>query len=213
MIELNKSTMKIFVLLFSIMITVVLILTFYAANNVKLSQYIDTAKTGSVQSYIIDISSMKERDFETFSWHGLSIGIYKRSQEDIIKLNRELLNITDSNSLYKRKPAWWNNSLSVYVIDYSADWMHNNYRSIKKEYFVFIRKNPSRVCNIINTIEMRRRGRVRVKAIPSVFIDPCSNDRFDLAGRIYFNEFASKNLLIPSHEFIDDNTIKLFPNK
>ena len=42
------------------------------------------------------------------------------------------------------------------------------------------------------------------------FYCPCHGAKFDLAGRVYKGQPAPTNMVIPDHEVIDENTIRLF---
>ena len=199
--------------MFGIILIVLVALIFVAGINDYIPQYKVVAQKNSVKALSIDVGQMDERDVRYFSWHGLPIGIYKRSADEISMLSKNRF-VFDLYSQKQKRPYWWDESLAVYVFKgEEPGWLNTEFRSISHKYFVFIRKTPVRGCNVVNSVfyQLRRRGRLIF--IPSVFIDPCSNSQYDLAGRIFKNNLSNSHLLIPSYRFLNDNTIELYPNK
>lgn len=81
------------------------------------------------------------------------------------------------------------------------------YRSYRKEILVMMPSSPYTGCMLaylpMNTLR---------KPLPNWkggFIDPCSNDMYDLAGRIFKNSRRPKfwNIFIPPHQYLDQNTL------
>ena len=80
----------------------------------------------------------------------------------------------------------------------------NPYRSLKPEIFLAVGIcthlgcSPTYLPNSFNE---------QVNGVAAGFFCPCHGSTFDMAGRVFAGVPAPLNLVIPPHQFLDDNTI------
>lgn len=134
-----------------------------------------------------DISQLKPAQQQTIIWRGKPIWIIRRTPEmlaDLSKLNDKL---RDPDSSEDQQPPY----------------AKNINRSIKPEFFVAIG-----ICTHLGCIPTYRPdvGSVMPGWLGG-FYCPCHGSLYDLAGRVYKDVPAPKNLEIPPYGYLDDNNI------
>ena len=142
----------------------------------------------------LDLSSMLDGEFISVEISKRPIWIIKRTKLHIAELLKQNNALSDPKSLNSNQP----------------DNTRNPYRSIKPEYFVV-----EAVCTHLGCLPAympngpsKEDLRHSIRA-PQLFC-PCHGGVFDLAGRVYINTPAPTNLSIPDHEFISDNTVRIY---
>lgn len=164
---------------------------------------------------IIDISNLKEGSIDFYMWDNIPIGVYRRTEKEISYLLKFRTEVRDKMSEKQIQKKWLGDTFDrISNNSINSVWMKSKTRSIKEDVFVFIMKSPIRGCTVIKSIYQRssRRG-MPMSGFKNYFIDTCTHQGFDLAGRIFINHYYNTHLLIPNHRYIDENTIELVPNE
>lgn len=137
-----------------------------------------------------DISKLKPGDMMTVEWRGKPVWILRRSPAMI-----ESLKQTDSEVLDPHSASYWQLEMPEYA--------KNDHRSIKPDVLV--------VVGICSHLGCSPSNRFEPGAQPSLpddwaggFLCPCHGSTFDLAGRVYPNKPANKNLDVPPHKYLTD---------
>jgi ubiquinol-cytochrome c reductase iron-sulfur subunit len=141
----------------------------------------------------VDISALKPEEQRTIMWRGKPVWVIRRTQamlDGLPKLNH-LLRDPDSEE------------------DQQPTYAKNIYRSIKPEYFVAIG-----ICTHLGCIPTYRPDVGGVTPDwPGGFYCPCHASMYDLAGRVYKDVPAPKNLVIPPYQYMSDTLIKVGEDK
>ena len=125
----------------------------------------------------------------TVKWRGKPIWILKRTESSLRNLlNPPHLNkLRDPDSIVKNQP----------------DYAKNEFRSIHPEVFVVVGICthlgcvPSYVSSDSNTDDS------------AIYFCPCHGSKFDLAGRVFKGVPAPTNLIVPPHQYIEGDIIKI----
>lgn len=135
-----------------------------------------------------DITKLEEGQLIRVEWRGKPVWIVKRSEamlEQLPTLNSQL---RDPESEDPQQPSY----------------AQNIHRSMKPEIFIAVG-----ICTHLGCSPTYLRGdfAAQVSGVESGFFCPCHGSTYDMAGRVFSGVPAPKNLQIPPHMFIDDNTI------
>jgi ubiquinol-cytochrome c reductase iron-sulfur subunit len=135
----------------------------------------------------VDISQLQPTQQLTVVWRGKPVWVIRRTQamlDTLPKLNDQL---RDPLSLEDQQPSY----------------ATNLYRSIQPEFFVAVG-----VCTHLGCIPTYRPdvGGISENWLGG-FYCPCHGSKYDLAGRVYKNVPAPKNLEIPPYAFLDKNKV------
>lgn len=134
----------------------------------------------------VDISKLEPGQQLTVEWRGKPVWIIRRSQEVLDYLN------SDTNDQLLVDPV----SDSAQQPEYAK----NAYRSIKDETLVLV--------GICTHLGCSPKYRPELAAsVEGAFLCACHGSRFDLAGRVYKNVPAPKNLEVPPYMYVSDNEI------
>ncbi len=137
----------------------------------------------------VDISKLETGQLLTVEWRGKPVWILKRS-EDVLKILPELDDkLTDPHSEMKQQP----------------EYCKNEARAIKKDILVVIG-----ICTHLGCSPTYRPEMAPADLGPEWkggFFCPCHGSRYDLAGRVFKNMPAPKNLVIPPYHFVGDNRV------
>lgn len=157
----------------------------------------------------IDISELNPGQYLMEIWGGIPVFVYRRTAEDInslIKYDYPVNNKQFSSNLPERF-SWLTS-----VIEQDADWVMSAYRSLNKEYFVFIALSPISGCSV--HLKLPDHHWTYEKNPPDNwqggFFDPCQHIYFDFAGQIYPNDHSGIKFLVPHHQYVNDNIIRLY---
>lgn len=135
----------------------------------------------------VDLTQIKPEQQLAVVWRGKPIWVIRRTKEMLDNLPKLNSVLRDPNSEEDQQPPY----------------AKNMYRSIKPEIFVAIG-----ICTHLGCIPTYRPdvGSVMPGWLGG-FYCPCHGSLYDLAGRVYQNVPAPKNLEIPSYAYINDNRI------
>jgi len=146
---------------------------------------VDTEAAG--EPIQVDLAPLKPEQQLTVVWRGKPIWVIRRTQwmlDSLSKLNNFL---RDPDSIDDQQPPY----------------AKNIYRSIKPEFFIAVG-----VCTHLGCIPTYRPdvGSISPEWLGG-FYCPCHGSTYDLAGRVYKNVPAPKNLEIPPYGYINDSLI------
>ncbi|ASY38377.1 ubiquinol-cytochrome c reductase iron-sulfur subunit [Taylorella equigenitalis] len=139
----------------------------------------------------VDISQIAPGTMIAVEWQGKPVWILHRTPEMIasLKVTDEL--VADPNS---ERPG------------FTPDYAKNQHRSRKDEWFVCVG-----ICTHLGCSPSSRLKEGNAEGMPSSwnggYLCPCHGSQFDLAGRVFKNQPAPDNLLIPPYYFMDDTHI------
>jgi len=144
----------------------------------------------SVPSLRVDIAELQEGQVQFLTWEGRPVLIYRRSNENVVQLRTADERLADPVSSRSEQP----------------DFAKNDWRSQTPDYFVAIALGTGKGC----TVELMPPAAEVFQGVAwqGGFKDSCGEDRYDLAGRVYDNQYAESNLKVPQYA-IDGNTVVL----
>lgn len=137
----------------------------------------------------VDISKIEPGAMITVEWQGKPVWVVRRTSENLKNLaleeHREELRDPDSE------------------VNQQPEYAKNSYRSIKEEYFVAVG-----ICTHLGCVpNYEPDGRAEVKH--ALFFCPCHGSKFDLAGRVFTGVPAPTNLIIPPHQYLENNLLEI----
>ncbi len=139
-----------------------------------------------------DISRLEPGQQMTVEWRGRPVWIVHRTEEMLATLEQLDDRIRDPQS-------------NAQSSDQQPEYAQNRHRSIKPQYLVAIG-----ICTHLGCSPTYR-PEIAPNDLGSDwlggFFCPCHGSRFDLAGRVYRNQPAPTNLVVPPHSYVDDHTI------
>lgn len=139
----------------------------------------------------VNLSVIPPGTMVTAEWQGKPVWILHRTPEMIEGLKKIDKFLADPNS---ERPG------------FTPDYAKNPFRSRKEQWLVVVG-----ICTHLGCSPSPRFATGGAEGMPSDweggFLCPCHGSRFDLAGRVFKNQPAPDNLLVPPYYFVDDNTI------
>ena len=136
----------------------------------------------------VNISKLADGQMIRVEWRGKPVWIVRRSKAVLDQLTTHNDQLRDPISAEPQQPAY----------------AQNPYRSLKPEIFLAVGIcthlgcSPTYLPNSFNE---------QVNGVTAGFFCPCHGSTFDMAGRVFAGVPAPLNLVIPPHQFLDDNTI------
>ncbi len=141
----------------------------------------------------IDISKLAPGEVATAEWRGNPVWILKRTPEML-----ESLKVTDERVLDPHSSTSWQLPMPEYA--------KNDLRSIKPEVLVVVG-----ICSHLGCSPIAKFDPGAQPSLPDDwaggFLCPCHGSTFDLAGRVYPNKPANKNLDVPPHKYLSDTRL------
>ncbi len=138
----------------------------------------------------IDVSKMEHGQILQDIWHRKPVWIIRRTPEMVQTLNKLKSKLRDPNSdEQSQQPAF----------------AQNEYRSINEEFLVLIGICTHLGCSPEYKPEPGETG--MGSGWLGGFYCACHGSKFDLAGRVYKNVPANKNLEVPPYQFISEKRI------
>lgn len=141
----------------------------------------------------VDISGLKPGEKMVAEWRGKPVWILRRTPEMLASLKQTDAKVLDPDSK------------EFYAAE-TPDYAKNEYRSRKEEYLV--------VVGICSHLGCSPSDKLQAGPQPSLpddwvggFLCPCHGSTFDLAGRVYQNKPANRNLDVPRYMFLSDTRI------
>lgn len=141
----------------------------------------------------VNISQLQPTQQLTVVWRGKPIWLIRRTQEMLDTLEKLTNELRDPLSEEDQQPSY----------------AKNVYRSIKPEYFIAIG-----ICTHLGCIPNYRpdKGGISPDWLGG-FYCPCHGSKYDLAGRVYKNVPAPKNLIIPPYMYLSDTEVEIGTDK
>lgn len=147
----------------------------------------------------VDISDLKTGELKTVEWQGKPVWILKRDPSMIESLKKTEAQVADPTSQ------------AGYQFE-TPGYAKNQHRSIKEEVLV--------VVGICSHLGCSPSSRVTPGPQPNLpddwqggFLCPCHGSTFDLAGRVYRNKPANRNLDVPPHKYLADTKLLIGADK
>ncbi len=139
----------------------------------------------------VDISSVRPGEIKTVEWRGKPVWILRRTPEMLKALPEVETHLVDPKSQVKdQQPAY----------------AQNETRSIKPEVLVVVGICTHLGCSPKK--ELAAGGGAGMGADwQGGFFCPCHGSKFDLAGRVYKDVPAPRNLPVPPHTYLSDSRI------
>lgn len=122
-------------------------------------------------------------------WRGQTIGILRRTQEEVSALPGVDSELRDPDSEESLQPGY----------------ARNEARSIRDEYLVVNMHCTHLGC--VPSLNLKNNPPTGVDDWKGGFYCPCHKSKFDMAGRVYKGVPAPTNLTIPPYSFVDDRTV------
>lgn len=164
---------------------------FLAMIYVGVAGFTVSNKPGSsVSALRVPLERLEAGSMKTLVWGSRPVLIYHRSSEDIARLGLNDDRLRDPASKKSEQPPF-------------AD---NDFRSRNSQWFVAIALGTDLGCSLdyvpaTDTYFQR-------ELWMGGFVDSCRKARYDLAGRVYSDQFATENLAVPDYS-IDGDTLVL----
>lgn len=139
----------------------------------------------------VDVSRLEEGSIlgPIPAWRGRPIFVVKRSQEALDALSTIEDQLQDPDSTQPEQP----------------EYAQNTYRSREPDVLVLIDLCPHLFCSPTPRLEIRPEPfEANWKG---GFFCPCHGSKFDLAGRVYNNSPASRNMEVPPYYYESDNIL------
>ncbi|OAN16555.1 ubiquinol-cytochrome c reductase iron-sulfur subunit [Photobacterium jeanii] len=136
----------------------------------------------------VDISKLEDGQMVRVEWRGKPVWVVRRSKAVLDQLNGHDGQLRDPSSEEPQQP----------------EYAQNSYRSVKPEIFIAVGICTHLGCSptyLPDTFSEQ------VSGISAGFFCPCHGSKFDMAGRVFAGVPAPLNLVVPPHQFLDDNTI------
>ncbi len=125
--------------------------------------------SNDLPSMLVDTSGIEEGQIDYTVWHGRPVLIYRRTREDLQALQLTSPDLADATSERSIQPDFPNAQL----------------RSLTAEWFVAFSSGTDMGCPI--------------KLDSGRLTDTCAGSSYDLAGRVYLDQPAKKNLAVPPY--------------
>jgi len=140
----------------------------------------------------VDLSKIEEGQKITVAWRGQPIFIVHRTKDEVSDLSTLSNLLRDPDSKEDQQP----------------NYITAKYRSIKPEYLVLVG-----ICTHLGCVPLFR------PTVGSIepdwkggFFCPCHGSKYDLAGRVYKDVPAPKNLLVPAYRYVSDSVLMIGEN-
>ena len=138
----------------------------------------------------VDISKLETGMLKTEEWRGKPVWILRRTPEMLASLKKDQGVLADPDSQNSQQP----------------DYVDDQTRSIKPEILVLVG-----ICTHLGCSPDKRLESGSASGLgpdwPGGFFCPCHGSKFDLAGRVFKDVPAPRNLVVPPYSFKDDNTL------
>lgn len=137
----------------------------------------------------VDISKLQPGEMLRDQWRGKPIWIVRRTKDQVKQLQRANKKLRDPQSTDEQQPGY----------------ARNFHRSIRPDILVLVG-----ICTHLGCSPTYRPDSAPEdlgEAWKGGFFCACHGSRFDLAGRVYANVPAPKNLEVPPHRFAEENIV------
>jgi ubiquinol-cytochrome c reductase iron-sulfur subunit len=145
----------------------------------------------------VDISKIEPGQLLTVEWRKKPVWILRRTPEMLQSLTKDSDLLVDPNST---------------VTSQQPPYAQNETRSIKPEVLVLVGICTHLGCSPDKRLEAGIASGLGANW-PGGFFCPCHGSKFDLAGRVFKNVPAPKNLEVPPYMFLSDSRIVIGEHK
>ncbi len=160
-------------------------------------------KPKAISYALIEVSEIEPGSMKTVILRGFPVGIYRRTQSEILKLNRHQFLVYDqlSQKQHENQPTEsWQKALHKWKVP-DTDWHNPKLRSHDEAYFVFFALSPISGCSIIKRSAENYDAKQQAITTVNEFYDPCTNLGYDNAGRVFYNSIdAKQHLFVPPYQ-------------
>lgn len=144
----------------------------------------------------VDIADMSAGEIRFLTWEGRAVMVHRRRPEQMSQLEHDDERLLDASSTQSKQPIGAGNS----------------YRSLMPEWFIAIGLGTDYGCPVkeLSAVTAATDGgeiKWQEKPWQGGFVDTCRGSRYDYAGRVFANQFADSNLVVPDYAIIGE---KLF---
>ena len=139
----------------------------------------------------IEIGAVKPGELQVFKWQGKPVWILHRDDEQLKSLPELDGEVRDPGSEEAQQP----------------DYARNEHRSIKPEYLVMVGLCTHLGCSPTYVPRVDAQAHGLPAEWKGGFFCPCHGSRFDLAGRVFKDVPAPRNLLVPRHQYLSESRI------
>ncbi|SKC33369.1 Ubiquinol-cytochrome c reductase iron-sulfur subunit [Photobacterium piscicola] len=136
----------------------------------------------------VNISKLVDGQMIRVEWRGKPVWIVRRSQAVLQQLTTHDNQLRDPDSDEPQQP----------------NYAQNAYRSLKPEIFLAVGICTHLGCS---PTYLPNSFSDQVSGIAAGFFCPCHGSTFDMAGRVFAGVPAPLNLVVPPHQFLNDDTI------
>ncbi|MBI2993977.1 MAG: ubiquinol-cytochrome c reductase iron-sulfur subunit [Gammaproteobacteria bacterium] len=139
----------------------------------------------------VDIGDLKPGELRVVKWQGKPVWFLRRAEDEVAALPELDAELRDPASEEPQQPA--------YAV--------NEHRSVKPELLIVVGLCTHLGCSPTHV----RVGDAQSHGLPTDwkggFFCPCHGSRFDLAGRVFKDVPAPRNLLVPPHQYLSETRI------
>lgn len=148
-----------------------------------------TGEVPTVPSMKVALGDMQPGEIVFITWEGRPVLAYRRTDEDVVNLRTVDERLLDSSSTKSEQPVG----------------MANDFRSETPDWFVAIALGTDLGCSIdhLPASDTTFQG----KPWDGGFADSCRKAQYDLAGRVYESQYATRNLIVPQYSISGDTLI------
>ena len=136
----------------------------------------------AIASKKIDVSAIEMGEAMFLSWDGRPVVIYRRTDAEFSTLRSTDERLFDAQSQNSNQP----------------DDARNAYRSVSPDWFVAIALGTDQGCSV--TYMQASAELFQGKPWQGGFEDDCRKSRYDVAGRVYESQYATRNLVVPPYQ-------------
>ena len=137
----------------------------------------------------VDVGLLKEGQLMVAKVANKPVWILRRSPAVIRLLLQENPKLRDPNSKHSKQPKSTENSL----------------RSLRPEYLIVVG-----ICTHLGCAPRYEPGGGSYVSPDPQFFCPCHGGAFDLSGRVFNGTPPPENLVIPNHEYLSENVVRLY---
>jgi ubiquinol-cytochrome c reductase iron-sulfur subunit len=138
----------------------------------------------------IEIGGIKPGELQRFKWQGKPVWILHRKGDQLGTLPELDGEVRDPGSEEPQQP----------------DYARNEHRSIKPEYLILVGLCTHLGCSP-TYVPREEAATYGLSDWKGGFFCPCHGSRFDLAGRVYKDVPAPRNLLVPPHQYVGEHRV------
>ncbi|NKF49507.1 ubiquinol-cytochrome c reductase iron-sulfur subunit [Shewanella sp. WXL01] len=142
----------------------------------------------------VNISKVEPGQLIRVEWRGKPVWVVRRTEAVLNELKSLDGQLLDPTSQEEQQP----------------EYAQNEARSIKPEFFIAVGICTHLGCS---PTYMPDSFGEQVEGVTAGFFCPCHGSKFDMAGRVFQGVPAPLNLVIPPHQYLDDNTVLIGVDK